>query len=294
MPDNDLRKPAPRVIDTRQGPIEYAEYGEGPAVLCLHGAMGGYDQSLLLARTIGDEGFRYIGVSRPGYLGTPLASGKTSEQQADLCAALLDTLGIFDALVMAVSGGGPCALQFALHYRERCRGLVLVDTCGQKVDTPIPLSFKLTKLLMRCTTIADAMGRKALADIDRMASRSIPDPQLRAKTLEEPEVGPLFRELMESTCSRMAERIPGTENDITVTRSNDYPLEQIALPVLVIHGTEDSMVPFEQHGKVLASRIPGAELLAIDGGEHVSIFTHNEEVKPRVAGFMQVHAHRRE
>lgn len=276
-------------METRQGPVEYAEYGEGPAALCLHGAMGGYDQSLLLARTIGDEGYRYIGVSRPGYLGTPLASGKTSEQQADLCAALLDELGVSDVVVMAVSGGGPCALRFALRHRERCRGLVLVATCGQKVDTPIPLSFKLTKLLMRCAPIADAMGRKALADIDRMASRSIPDPELRAKTLQDPEVGPLFRALMESTCSRMAERIPGTENDIAVTRSTDYPLEEIAVPVLVIHGTEDSMVPFEQHGKVLASHIPGAELLAIEGGEHVSIFTHNREVRARVAAFLREH-----
>ena len=46
--------PTPTIIKTRRGPVEYAEYGEGPAVLALHGAMGGYDQSLLLARTIGE------------------------------------------------------------------------------------------------------------------------------------------------------------------------------------------------------------------------------------------------
>ena len=259
-------------------------------MIALHGAMGGYDQSLLLARTIGDEGFRYIAVSRPGYLGTPLASGKTPEQQADLCAALLDTLGIETALVMAVSGGGPCALHFALRHRQRCRGLVLVSTCGEKVDTPIPFSFKLTKLFVRLPAFANAMQKKALANIEQMASRSIADPVVRARTLQDPETGPLFNELLTSTCDRMAQRMPGTENDIAITRTTAYPLEEIAVPVLIVHGTADPMVPFSQHAKTLESRIPNAELLAIEDGEHVSIFTHRDQVKARVARFLRDHS----
>jgi pimeloyl-ACP methyl ester carboxylesterase len=69
-------------------------FGEGPAVLALHGAMGGYDQGLILARTIGPPGYRFVSVSRPGYLGTPLCAGRTPEEQADLLAHLLDALGI--------------------------------------------------------------------------------------------------------------------------------------------------------------------------------------------------------
>lgn len=290
MSTETLHEPAPTVVTTRLGRVEYAEYGEGPAVLALHGAMGGYDQSLLLARTIGDAGYRYIAVSRPGYLGTPLASGKTSEQQADLCAALLDALGIPTATVMAVSGGGPCALQFALRHRQRCRGLVLVSTCGEKVDTPIPFAFHLTRLLVRWPACANAMQKKALANIEGMAARSIPDPEVRMRTLQDPESGPLFTALMTSTCDRMAQRMPGTENDIVVSRTTEYPLENIAVPVLIVHGTEDRMVPFTRHATALASRIPGAELLAIDGGEHVSIFTHRRQVKARVAQFLHAHA----
>lgn len=283
-------EPNPTILNTRQGNVEYAEYGEGQAVIALHGAMGGYDQSLLLARTIGDEGFRYIAISRPGYLGTPLASGKTPEQQADLCAGLLDTLGISTAVVMVVSGGGPCGLYFALRHRERCRGLVLVSTCGEKVDTPIPFSFKVTQMLVRLPGFANAMQKKALSNIDQMASRSVADPVLRARTLQDPETGPLFTALMASTCDRMAQRMPATQNDIAITRTAAYPLEEIAVPTLIVHGTADTMVPFAQHAKALESRIPGAELLAIDGGEHVSIFTHRELVKPRVARFLHEHS----
>ncbi len=76
----------PTTVITARGPVEYAVFAEGPAVIALHGAMGGYDQGLILARTIGPPGYRYVAVSRPGYLGTPLTGGRSSEEQADLCA----------------------------------------------------------------------------------------------------------------------------------------------------------------------------------------------------------------
>ena len=70
-------KITPKTVVTSQGNVEYTEIGEGPAVVTIHGAMGGCDQSLILAQTIGDFGYRYIAVSRPGYLGTPIGSGKS-------------------------------------------------------------------------------------------------------------------------------------------------------------------------------------------------------------------------
>jgi hypothetical protein len=39
-----------------------------------------------------------------------------------------------------------------------------------------------------------------------------------------------------------------------------------------------------------ASRVPGAELLAIEGGEHVAIFTHRDEVRARSGRFLGAHA----
>lgn len=122
------------------------------------------------------------------------------------------------------------------------------------------------------------------------ARRSIPDPSVRARTLQDPEAGPLFTALLRSTADRTALRLPGTENDIHVTRTTTYPLEQIAVPVLVVHGTADRLVPFAEHATPLATRIPGAELLAVDGGEHVAIFTHRAMVRARVAEFLRAHA----
>jgi fermentation-respiration switch protein FrsA (DUF1100 family) len=61
------------------------------------------------------------------------------------------------------------------------------------------------------------------------------------------------------------------------------------LALQTVHGTADTMVPYDPHAKALASRIPGAEVLTIEGGEHVSIFTHRKEVKSRVAQFLHEH-----
>ncbi len=113
---------------------------------------------------------------------------------------------------------------------------------------------------------------------------------MRARTLADPEAGPLFRELLGSTSDRMAERIAGTGIDIQESARFDMPLEQVSVPVLVVHGSADRLLPFAQHGKSMAARIPGAELVVAEGGDHVSIFTHRELIRPRVTAFLRTHA----
>lgn len=274
------------IVETCKGPIEYLESGEGPAVLCLHGAMGGYDQSDLLRRTVFEDGFRFLALTRPGYLGTPMSVGKTPEEQADAYAAFLDALGIDKAVVAAISGGGPSALHFALRFPERCRGLILISTCGAKSTTPLPTAFYILKFLGRWPTLFKLMRGGGKVDLRKNLSRSISDPEVLERVISDDEVRPLLEELTASGMDRMPLRLPGTLNDVEVTRTRDYPLEQVSVPTLVIHGTKDPFVPFEEHGKVLATRIPGARLLAAEGGEHVTIFTHRTIVRERVAQFM--------
>ena len=273
----------PVLLETPLGKVEAACYGEGPAVLCLHGAMGGYDQGLLLARAAaGCSGYRFVAISRPGYLGTPAASGLSPERQADLCAAALDALSEPDAAVIAISGGGQCALQFALRHPDRCRALVMISACSAPIPGKVPFRFHLLRLAARIPALARAMQRKAAAHPDEAASRSIPDPVLRERTLHDPEVAPLLLALQAGVMERMAARLPGTYNDIRQSRAPfDYPLERIAAPLLVIHGTDDEAAPFAA-GRWLAARVPGAGFLAIEGGRHVSLFTHNRQIRERV------------
>jgi pimeloyl-ACP methyl ester carboxylesterase len=277
--------PQPQIVPTRLGPVECAVFGHGPTVLALHGAMGGYDQSAILARLVGPPDGRVIAVSRPGYLGTPLAGRDTPEGQADLCAALLDALGEERAAVLAISGGGPCALSFALNHGERCRALALLSTCCGKIDAPLPLAYRVLTLATRFPRLFAWLGG-AKNDVDKAARRSVPDPEQRRRLLADPEARALFAALIQSTGDRLPARLPGTRNDVAVTRSRDYPLESIAMPTLVVHGMADPHVPFAAHGAVLARRIPGAALLAIEGGGHACVFSHRDLIRERIASFL--------
>ncbi len=283
------KKLSPKLATTPLGVVEYVDVGEGPVVVSLHGAMGGYDQSVILAQTIGRAGYRYLAVTRPGYLGTPMTSGQSPEQQGDLVAQLLDALGVVKAGVIAVSGGGPCALQFGLRHADKCAGLVLVSTCASKVSTPIPLSFKLMKFLARWSFLGRMFQKSAEKDLEAVAKRSIRDPEILARTVNDPDTWPLFSALLLSTFVSMGQRLNGTENDIEITRTATYPLENLSCPVLIVHGTEDPLVDFERHAKMYENRVPNAELLAIDGGEHVAIFTHRPMVQNKVGLFMDHH-----
>jgi pimeloyl-ACP methyl ester carboxylesterase len=283
-------RPEPVVIETTRGAVEYAAFGAGPSVLCLHGAMGGYDQGLLLGRTIGAPGYRYVGPSRPGYLGTPLSRGRSPEDQADLYASLLDALRVERCGVMAVSGGGPSAIHFALRHPDRCCGLVLVSTCADRLDAGPPVSFAIRKLLLRVPGVAAAARRKVLQDPESAARRSVTNPQLFERLRRDADAWSLLCELLASTTDRMTRRFSGTDNDIRVSLTCSYPLEEIGVPTLVIHGTADPLVPFQRNAAAFARRIPGAKLLALEGGEHAAIYTHRQETQSTVTSFLAANA----
>jgi len=277
------------MLPTLRGPVEYASLGTGPAVLALHGAMGGYDQGLILARTACSQEYRSISVSRPGYLKTPLTSGRSPEEQADLCAGLIDELGVDDVAVVAVSGGGPTALQFALRHPDRCRGLVMISAATAKVEARLPLAWYVMKIMARIPAAREQMRKKATSDLEGAARRSFPDPSHCAQFLQDPEARVLFAELQSSVFGQMPQRLPGTKNDIFQTRSNSFdqlPLEKIAVPVLAVHGTADQVAPFAKNAQRFVERVPGARLLAIEGGEHACLFSHRNQIRARVIDFL--------
>lgn len=274
----------PVMLETTRGPIEYVSIGDGPPVLALHGAMGGWDQSSVLARAIVGPTFLSLAVSRPGYLGTPVTSGQTPDEQADLYAAMLDALRIDRVALVAISGGGMSAVRFALRHPGRCAALVLVSTVGSPQVQGPPALFHVLGWLARVPWVAQRLERPR--DPGSSARRAIPDDEQRARALADPVTGPLLREMLASTRRRMADRLPGTRMDITAARWQPPPFEHVSAPTLVVHGTADTTVPFDRHGAVLAQRIPQAELLSLEGGGHFAVFTHRSAIADRVRAFL--------
>lgn len=64
-------------------------------------------------------------------------------------------------------------------------------------------------------------------------------------------------------------------------------LPKIDIPVLVLHGTEDRVLPIEACGPRTAELIPGAEFVPIGGAGHGLCWTHAEEVNAELLRFFK-------
>ncbi|TMR21983.1 alpha/beta hydrolase [Nonomuraea turkmeniaca] len=252
-----------RTAVTRLGPIEYDLSGtEGPVLLSVHAGLGGADQGRLFASWLRNDGFRVLSPSRPGYLGTPLESGRTNEEQADLLAALLDDLGIDRVGVLAVSAGSPVGYTFAARHPDRVWGLISIG--GVSKPRPANPGSPLRRTFM------NAVGQKlalltAQASLETVVAGTLDETSTFTKEQQAGRVSYImstphvraFFEAMFATTFPYQERWPGTDNDAAQARRG-LPLERIAAPTLLIHGTQDGDVPFE-HGEFAVERIPGAK-----------------------------------
>lgn len=276
------------MVETPFGPVEVALSGRGPAVLALHGGMGGYDMALVLALGIFPSGYEIIAPSRPGFLGTPMGNLETAPAQADLLAALLTRLGRQRAIMLAPSASAPVGLAFAARHPERCAALILMSPCTKRLHVPwhVRARLPLMQAFARLPGFAAGLEWLAVNRAEWAARGLISDPELRAYAFAHPEAGPLMRSQLAILFKRLPERLPGTVNELVQLASlSEQPESAVRVPVLVVHGTADTMVPFD-HAMHITAAIPGAELITIERGEHSCLFTHIEQIRAGVGGFL--------
>lgn len=115
-----------QIIQTRHGPMEYAERGKGPPLLMIHGTGGGFDQGLMFSEVTIRDGIRVIAPSRFGYLRSSWPAEPSAERQADAFVDLLDQLKLDKVAVAGGSAGALSAVQFALWHPDRTSALILI------------------------------------------------------------------------------------------------------------------------------------------------------------------------
>ncbi len=259
------------VVETAVGPVEYQIIGQGRAVLYAHGTPGGFDQGLAFARMLGGEQCMLISPSRPGYLHTPLTAGASPAEQADLYAALLDTLGIKQASIIGFSGGGPSALQFALRHPDRCRGLAMIGgivqrNCCYERHQALPVWKRVPTQIVEQLLVSDPFLYAVLP-----FARLLPRGAAVAGMLCS---GALYHL-----------RKVGHENDLVQFAAIEaYPLEHVITPTLVVHGKSDEDVPFED-ACLLERMMPNVRLVAV-AGDHSAFYTHAAMVMPLLSKFL--------
>jgi pimeloyl-ACP methyl ester carboxylesterase len=269
-----------KVIETRQGFVEYDIIpGNGPAVLVSHGGLGGVDAGILMSLWLKPLDCRIISLSRPGYLDTPLSSGKSPQEQADLFVALMDELKIEKALLLSASAGGPPAYWAAIQHPKRFWGHIAVDSVSGYYDLPASLD-PISEWLFTSNTgqklikyTAKKWPQSFLKQI--FSSTAIYDKKQMKAHISESLSIPQARQFMTAFVGTMNPYKPreiGTFNDVNFYKEQSWlPFEKITIPTLVIHGMLDGDVKFGNGVKAYES-IPYAEKIWLDEGGHLGFW----------------------
>lgn len=272
-------KTGSKILDTAAGPMEYQQIGNnGPVLLLLHGTPGGYDQAIPI------EGMRVLVPSRPGYLRTPLDTGRTPQEQADAYAALMDSLGIDQVIVMGASGGGPSAIAFAVRHPKRTVALIALEAVSQTLsleELTIEMPFFMSSDFYMWAALS---AMKTLMGPEEIVELVVPNPENQRLILDDPAKLKKIESLMWSSWP-MSLRQLGEANDFTQFADIDLNASAISVPTLIIHGTEDINVEYTQ-SIALAEQIPGAILHTVEGADHMMPFSHSEEMTAAIEEFL--------
>jgi len=275
------------VIETACGPIEYARIGEGYPVLVVHGALGGFDQGLMVADGVIGSGFQVISISRFGHLRSPLPPNASFTLQADAYACLLDALGIQQAAVFGISAGANTSIRFAARYPERVSALVLLSPAAPgKVRRSAPPR-AIFEALMRNDFLYWASItylRPWMQSVIGVPKGFVLSPELEAEVKSVLAQTLPVSERADAFIFEMYSPEWGAEFYESVSDSSPYPLGGIKTPVLVINALDDPL-SIPENVRDMLEKIPNSRLIIVpDGGHHV--LGHTQEVKSEVTQFL--------
>lgn len=270
----------PTTIYTSQyGDVQYRVVGSGPTVLVSHGITGGVDHAEYLVtkwRNF-EERYRFVYVSRFGYLQSSLPDHATPRLQAAAYKDLLDDLRIERTFVVGNSAGGAAAMWFAIDYPERTNGLILLSSA-----VPGPEPDHIPKLVREHDFIYWSAIKLAP---DMLIGLLLPD-TVRATLTKREKAFIVETAFMASL--PISERSDGIrfDNEMSNPEVNDVPFERIGTPTIIFQATDD---PRElRGGREMARRIPNSEFIGLTGGHF--LLRHEQEIRAATAAFIAKHS----
>jgi pimeloyl-ACP methyl ester carboxylesterase len=201
-----------------------------------------------------------------------VAGAPTLEARMDDLRAVMDAVGSRRAAVFGVAEGAPMSLLFAATYPERTAALVLRGGFPRTMWAP-DYPWGRTEEQYRHDLEADlrlyARRDEAVAQV-----RSLPG-------WEEEDPAVIADYLRWSSSPGALEALARMNREIDVR----HVLPAIRVPTLILHGSEDVVVPAEA-ARWMAGRIPGARYVEVPGAAHLQFGRGMDAINAEVERFL--------
>ncbi len=248
--------------------------GTGPDLVLIHGASGNTrDFTFALTRALARD-FRVIVFDRPGLGWTERAPGKfggvlnraaeSPREQARFLQAAADQLGVTRPIVLGHSYGGAVALAWGLERPKDTRALVLVAGVALPWPGGLDPMYRVTASRIGAATVVPLITAFAPETRVNQAVAGIfaPNP-----------VPPGYLRHVGAGLSLRRESFRANARQVHQLRAHMVEMQahyaDLTMPVEILHGTADTVVPAHIHAEPLAARLADARLTLLDGVGHM-------------------------
>jgi pimeloyl-ACP methyl ester carboxylesterase len=237
-------------------PLHHEVHGPaaGLPVLLIHGFP--YDGRMWeqTAKRLAEAGCKVIVPDLRGFGKSPLARTATMREMADDLVAVLDKLGVRQAVVVGFSMGGYVALQLGNLHRERVAGMILADTrAGADLD-----GAKAGRKELAAKALKDGMQPVILANLPKQLTHATQD--------ADPA-------LVNKVGGWMASQRPaGAAAALLGMMDRPDMRGKLAgwnMPCLAVVGDQDEVIPPDEVMR-LAQAFRGSETAVIPGAAHLA------------------------
>lgn len=259
-------------IETAEGELtHYHDLGEGTPILFLHGSGTGVTAAAnwwLNLPQLSEHG-RCIAIDSIGY-GQTIAADDVEygiKEWVRHAVRVLDALGIEKTWIVGNSLGGWLAFQFALDYPERLLGIVSMGTGGAK----------LTKALKgHSNPNLSEEGIRETLELFVVNKDLVTDDLVKLR----------YQSALNDTATdRLKEVVAARDRDRTELPLDFERLAKLAIPVLLIHGMQDHVIPVSRTWEIL-NTIPHADAHVFSQCGHWSQVERADEFNEVVSSYI--------
>lgn len=282
--------PEGSILDVGGVPVHAVVRGAGPDLVMLHGASGNArDFTFDLIGRLSDRyrciafdrpGMGYTGHTDPRYAAVFTSAAESPAEQATLLARAYGQLGSGAPMVLGHSFGGTIALAWGLD--QPARALVLLGAASNRWEGGLGPLYAVNASAPGAALAVPLLSATVGEDRIRRITAGIFAPDAMPDGYFDHLGGQLT--LRRDSLRSNARQVNGLKPHVTQMEKR-YP--ELTLPIEMVHGTADTIVPADIHAKVLIDMVPNGNLTLLDGVGHMP---HHADPDAVVAAIDRAHA----